>query len=154
MANRYFMRTASGDVFSTMYPEYHKDCEGLSRAEGERIYKAQESAQLKKWLKPGATVYCVLRHVSTSGMSRRISFFAIHKGEMRLLDGCIETLTSYKRHASKDGIRVDGCGMDMGFAVVYALGAAMWPKGTPKPHGRRNGEPDSDGGYALTSIWL
>lgn len=28
------------------------------------------------------------------------------------------------------------------------------PNGTDKPHGRRNGEPDSSGGYALKSRWM
>jgi hypothetical protein len=39
--------------------------------------------------------------------------------------------------------------MDMGFDLVYSLGSALWPNGTDTPHGTRNGEPDSDGGYAL-----
>lgn len=52
------------------------------------------------------------------------------------------------------GIKIGGCGMDMGFALVYDLGATLWPKGTPKPHGKRNGEPDSEGGYALKHSWL
>jgi hypothetical protein len=44
---------------------------------------------------------------------------------------------------------VGGCGMDMCFHTVYLLGLAMWPQGTPEPHSRRNGTPDSNGGYAL-----
>lgn len=52
------------------------------------------------------------------------------------------------------GIKVGGCGMDMGFHVVYNLGYNLWPKGTKKPHGTRNGEPDRDGGYALNHKWL
>lgn len=44
--------------------------------------------------------------------------------------------------------------MDMGFHVVYALGSALWPDGTPAPHGTRNGEPDTAGGYALKHEWL
>ena len=52
------------------------------------------------------------------------------------------------------GLRVSGCGMDMGFHVVYNLGYALWPDGTPEPHGTRNGAPDSDGGYALKHRWL
>jgi len=43
---------------------------------------------------------------------------------------------------------------DMGFQIVYQLGQRMWPDGTPKPHGRRNGQPDSAGGYALKHQWL
>lgn len=53
-----------------------------------------------------------------------------------------------------NGIKIGGCGMDMGFALVYNLGCTLWPKGTPKPHGTRNGAPDSAGGYALKQEWL
>ena len=63
------------------------------------------------------------------------------------------------RHARRNGrnmvgLVVGGCGMDMGLHVIYTLGAALWPKGTPEPHGTRNGVLDSDGGYALKSEWL
>lgn len=56
--------------------------------------------------------------------------------------------------SDKQGIRVGGCGMDMGFALVYELGQTLWPHGTRKPHGSRNGEPDRAGGYALKHEWL
>jgi hypothetical protein len=39
--------------------------------------------------------------------------------------------------------------MDVCFAAVYNLGRTLWPNGTDKPHGTRNGTPDTDGGYAL-----
>lgn len=54
----------------------------------------------------------------------------------------------------RSGIKIGGAGMDMGFALVYALGRTLWPDGTKKPHGTRNGEPDRDGGYALNHSWL
>ena len=58
------------------------------------------------------------------------------------------------RSLGDNGVVVQGCGMDMGFDLVYSLGYAIWPKGTPKPHGKRNGEPDRDGGYALKHSWI
>lgn len=58
------------------------------------------------------------------------------------------------RIGSHGGIVMGGCGMDMGFSLVYNLGSALWPNGTPTPHGTRNREPDSTGGYALKSRWL
>lgn len=66
----------------------------------------------------------------------------------------IANILSYKLSDTYTGLKVTGCGMDMGFHVVYALGANLWPKGTPKPHGKRNGEADSEGGYALKHSWL
>ena len=120
-------------------------------------------ATLLKFLKPKDKVYCNLRHVSKSGMQRRISFYCIshdekdvatgHKPALFALDWYIQNALGYRRH-DQGGLVVDGCGMDMGFNVVYNLGAALWPKGTPEPHGRLNGEPDSTGGYALKHEWI
>jgi hypothetical protein len=112
---------------------------------------------LKKFLRPGATVYTVLRYVSQSGMSRRIDLYTIGRDAKRkpvvmYLSGYAAVLMGYPR--PDNGIKVQGCGMDMGFHLVYNLGGYLWPKGTNKPHGVRNGEPDSDGGYALNHRWL
>jgi hypothetical protein len=56
--------------------------------------------------------------------------------------------------AKNNGVKVAGCGMDMGFHLIYSLSYALFPKGTDAPHGTRNGVPDSDGGYALKHEWL
>ena len=60
----------------------------------------------------------------------------------------------YTVDKDRGGLKIPGGGMDMGFSVVYGLGHALWPNGTPKPHGTRNGEPDSEGGYAIGHRWL
>ena len=70
---------------------------------------------------------------------------------------CIDYLVSRaigRRIGRHGGIVCGGCGMDMGFELVYTLGLTLWPNGTPKPHGKRNGQPDRDGGYALKHDWL
>lgn len=117
----------------------------------------EQLAWLRKRLKSGDTIYTVLRHVSASGMTRHIAFVlqrGTRKEPVELHPNyAIATILGYRQ--AKDGsLIVSGCGMDMGFAVVYNLGATLWPKGTKKPHGTRNGEPDSDGGYALKHRWL
>lgn len=149
----YYMKTAAGDVFSTSFPEYHKECKQLTRAEGEKLYRAQVLTEAKRKIKPGQKIYCTLRHVSSSGMSRRISLHTVHKGELIPLDHTAAILTG-RTLSDKGGIVCNGCGMDMGFDLVYSLGYAIWPKGTPKAHGTRNGEPDRDGGYALKHSWI
>lgn len=105
---------------------------------------------LLKIIKPGTTVYTVLRHVSNSGMQRRIDVFVIDENRISCISGFVSGLTHYQLHASKPGLVANGCGMDMGYAIVHALGNALWPT----PHGTRNGEPDSSGGYALRHEWL
>lgn len=117
---------------------------------------------LRKLLNSGDKVYCILRHVSSSGMSRVIDLVIPTPAE-GAYDGKAG-IRSIGWHAARamgstwddkrQGIKIGGCGMDMGFALVYNLGHAVWPEGTPEPHSTRNGAPDSDGGYALKSVWL
>lgn len=154
---KHWMKAPNGEVFETNNPEWHSDSEKLSRAEGLKARKEYCRKELKKILKPGKRVELVLRDVSRSGMTRTISAFVVipaKKGEpayLRNIDNLAADLLGW---TNDGGIKVSGCGMDMGFHLVYSLGAAIWPKGTPKPHGRRNGEPDSAGGYALKHNWL
>jgi len=99
--------------------------------------------------------------VSRSGMSRTIDFYTPIEDNsgngvetyMQYLTGWFGMLLDYRRD-KRGALKVGGCGMDMGFHVVYNVGAKLWPKGTAKPHSTRNGEPDRDGGYALKSEWL
>ena len=114
------------------------------------IEKQEAVASLLSIIKPGDTVYTILRHVSSSGMSRKISLKVCVNGEMLDITwGAAKAMgdkcSDFHGH---NVITVGGCGMDMGFSTVYNLGYYLWPKGT------RNGEPDSDGGYALKQRWL
>lgn len=126
----------------------------LTVAAGKAAVKQQAINSLLQLLKPAQTVHCILRKVSVSGMSRRISFVIFRDdGLICNLDRLISLACGYK-HSDKQGLVVGGCGMDMGFSVVHNLGAVLWPEGTPSPHGSRNGEPDIDGGYALKHNWI
>lgn len=115
--------------------------------------KLESRQTLLDLLKPGDTVYTVLKHVSRSGMMRHIQLKLVRDGD--ICDITYHAACVMGDSIAKDGgIRVAGCGMDMGFALVYNLGAVLWPRGTEKPHGTRNGEPDNDGGYALKQRWI
>lgn len=137
---------------------------------------------LRGMLSPGDTVYCILRHVSSSGMSRRISLVIQQNGIVRNIDSLASKAIGL-RESDSGGLIVGGCGMDMGFHLVYTLGSVMFRggfgvEGTTK-NGRRvrpkskrsasahvgkgvnfwgrNGDRsgwDNDGGYALRSTWL
>jgi hypothetical protein len=124
----------------------------LTQKEGKRRYKEQAAADLREILKPGQVIYTILRSRSASGMSREISLCVVQDGRARDLDYLASRVLDLT--IKKHGLVVKGCGMDMGFHLVYNLGCALWPDGTPEPHGRRNGVPDSDGGYALKQEWL
>ena len=117
-------------------------------------------AFLRSILKPGDTVWTTLRHVSGSGMSRRISLHIIQNEEPVNIDWHTARATGNNVSHNHEGINVSGCGMDMGFHLVYILSQALFPKGfkTNKKCRARNGEKigtiDKDGGYALKQRWL
>ena len=149
-----YMQSPTGEVFQTSNPEYHTECTKLTDVAGRIARRDYARAELRKMLKPGDEVATILRHVSSSGMTRRISLVIVHKGEIRGIDYLAADAMGAKCVGNGEGVTRTGCGMDMGFDLVYSLGAALWPNGTRKPHGMRNGEPDSDGGYALMHRWL
>lgn len=123
---------------------------------------AKEDAikRLRKLLPPGSKVYCLLRHCAKSGMSRRIDFFVIRKNTPTMITYAIKEALDNGYTVNKEGgLNVSGGGMDMGFAIVYELGTALYPKGfklAKNQHGR-NGDTsgyDTDGGYSLIHSWL
>ena len=110
--------------------------------------------------------YTKLISVSRSGMSRVISVYVIVDNQPICIDWHIEQLGLYKRK-QYDGLKVGGCGMDMGFSVVYNLSSLLYPKGfrIRKKDTNRNAingkKPtdkgynwDKDGGYRLKQSWL
>ncbi len=104
-------------------------------------------------------IYTVIRHVSSSGMFRLISCYLVYKGDIVNIDWLVEKMTSYKCDSTREGLRVSGCGMDMGFSVVYNFSNCLFPKGFKyrKGENHRNGDPsptDPDGGYALKQAWI
>ena len=83
-------------------------------------------AKLRELLKPGDTVNTILRHVSRSGMSRSISLIS---ADMQELDYWASRVLGDSIDQKHGGIRIGGCGMDMGFALVYNLSARLFPGG-------------------------
>lgn len=139
--------------------------------------KAEAIARLREWLKPGDTVYTILEHVSSSGMSRAIRFVipkVDDQGKPYFLHpnhaiGAVLGLRFHTRRGQRtDALHVSGCGMDMGFHCVHNLGYALWPDGftcagarcpsndhANDPSSTRDGKRlHRSGGYALTQEWL
>lgn len=120
---------------------------------------------VKKFVKPGDTVYTVIRGVSRSGMSRTMDVYAFYvdeKGKVQkqyLTGWCVKLglgSQSLQMWRNSAGMRVNGCGMDMGFHVVYSLGRTLWPEGDGKHKTGRNGDKgaETDGGYLLRHEWI
>jgi hypothetical protein len=94
---------------------------------------AEAKAKLRAWLKPGDTVYTILRHVSRSGMQRHISVVLI-RPDGTILHPNHATAAAIGARLNKPGTGYDavirsGCGMDMGYDTVYNLSAALFPQG-------------------------
>ena len=123
----------------------------MKTSQAERTKAAKE---LRKLLKPGTTVYTILRHRSASGMHRVVDVYIFRRNTPLRLSWPVAIATDAGYDTKHEGVKAPGCGLDVGFQIVYNLGATLWPKGTKKPHGTRNGEPDSAGGYALNHRWL
>lgn len=98
--------------------------------------------KLREHLKPGNTVYTILRHCSQSGMQRRISLVVFKKNKPLFLDYWASKALGWRLDRDKEGIIVSGCGMDMGFHLVYTMSRVIF-KGARK-----------DSGYKLDHRWL
>ena len=99
-----------------------------TRKAREERERAEALGGLRELLKPGDTIHTILRHVSRSGMYRVIGLVITHAGGSRRIDylaaGLLKGYDS--RH---DGCKAFGCGMDMGFHLVYNLSRQLFPDG-------------------------
>lgn len=68
-------------------------------------------------------IYTILRSVSRGGMTRTISlhYFDLDWGRMVHLNYVASVLLGLRQDRYQDGVIVKGCGMDMGFDLVYRL---------------------------------
>jgi hypothetical protein len=103
---------------------------------------------LKGYFKDTRTAYTILRSVSASGMTRHISLVVAgvnDEGKADLYD--ITWLAAHamdEKVSERNGhrtIRVNGCGMDMGFHLVYNLSSVLY-------HGEERA------GYKIKQAWL
>lgn len=92
------------------------------------VHREWAKDKLREDLPAGSTVYTVLHHVSRSGMVRHIGVRAIADGAPVFLDGLVAIALDEKQ-ADRGGIIMGGCGMDMGFSLVYNLSSALFPDG-------------------------
>jgi hypothetical protein len=134
----YMLDKRSGSVFVTSSPENWKECEQVSKAEGKRLRAEHAKQSILNILKDGDTVYTILRHVSASGMSRRIDLYTFRDNKPVYLSGYYAMMQG--EEPPRDGYKVGGCGMDMGFHLVYCLSSKLYG-------GDR-------GGYELRHEWL
>lgn len=132
-------------------------------------YRDEAIADLRTTYPPGARVTTLIRHVSSSGMSRSISVLAA-EADGTVTDRSWQVARALDRKLDHrwEGVKIGGCGMDMAFALTYELSRVLYPDGfdcigdgSPDrfagcpSNDHSNGDGDytphrhSDGGYAL-----
>jgi len=116
--------------------------------------KQEALERLKEWIKKGDTLHTTVRHVSRSGMMRHISVKHLKATDnperpvnVSNYDYHIARVLDLPEAPNFAGVKVGGCGMDMGFHLVYSLSRALF-KDEPK------GESDRDHGYWIKQEWL
>lgn len=99
-----------------------------------KIERDEAIARLREWVKPGDTVYTILRHVSSSGMTRyidiiHISINAEGKPSVTWLGWNAAKALDMSYGRDYEGVKVSGCGMDMGFSLVCDLSSVLFGDG-------------------------
>lgn len=84
---------------------------------------------LKEYLKKDMTIHSIIRTVSSSGMTRNISFKITDKDNILDLSYHIAKALKYPFNDKHHAIKITGCGMDMAFHVVHNLSHALYGTG-------------------------
>ena len=100
----------------------------VSKAKQERLEREEIKQQLKKELKNCKTPYTIIDHVSQSGMTRDIRVFLIKNNKPLNISYKVARVLN-ERQGKNTGVRVQGCGMDMGFNTVYNLSRCLFGDG-------------------------
>jgi hypothetical protein len=88
----------------------------------------------KKNVAEGDRLYCIIRHVSRSGMKRVISVKAMRNNEPVDISRAVAVLTDSAWDRDNYGVVVNGCGMDMCFGLVYDVAGAVFGDGYKLKH--------------------
>ena len=75
-------------------------------------------------------LYTIIRHVSRSGMSRSIDVISISEdGEHYNISYLVKTVLDMKLDTTNGGVKIGGCGVDMGVALVDHLSYKLYNRG-------------------------
>lgn len=112
---------------------------------------SQESAirELRRLFRAGSTAYTNVTHESRSGMSRSIEVYRVKGSEIRDVSHLVAEALGYTFDTRNGGVKMQGCGMDMGFALVYNMSRTIHAKSRSKLLKNK-----SDTGYLVKQRWL
>jgi len=88
--------------------------------------QSESLIRLRDWMPKGSRVFTVLRSVSKSGMQREVSVVVWLPGDDRPIFPSFHVGRLLGlRCGKREGVVLNGCGMDMGFDLVYQLACAL-----------------------------
>lgn len=139
----------------------------MNKKEKEKL-EAVEFLTVHLGIKPGDTLYTRVESVSRSGMYRNISVYFVKDNQPINISWHIAKVTNDRFNDKLNAVGIGGCGMDMGFHLVYSLSHCLFKgnfqctgKGCPandhhnKPYPERDGKMmHVDAGYALIQRWM
>jgi len=100
--------------------------------------KEEAIKRLKEEIKKGDTLWTQLNHISQSGMMRHISVRQIKNNYpldwSRLVATALDWKEAKNRFGGYNGIKVGGCGMDIGFHLIYTLSRELFNDGYAIKH--------------------
>jgi hypothetical protein len=117
----------------------HSDYLKLSKAKQKEHDRLYSEACLKD-IKSGTTIYTMVKHVSSSGMSRDIALYYVSEERICDISYHVAHVLGNQR-AKNGGVKISGCGMDMGFSLVYDLSCTLF-------------QGQDRAGYILKHEWL
>jgi hypothetical protein len=112
----------------------------------QKINEREEAIQeLKSLIKKGDTVYTILTHVSSNGMSRRFKVLVLEDSvfmppdnkKIKDISHLVAQALEYRHSKTGYEVVVGGAGMDMAYHLVYTLSQALGYR-------TLNGKPDTD----------
>jgi len=103
--------------------------------------------QLREWIPRSSTIYTILRHRSASGMTRVIGLVVFKDGQDIHPNYSASKALGWALDKNREGIRVSGCGMDMGHHLVYSLSQLLYGW-------NEDGSYNAEGAYSLKQRWL
>lgn len=99
----------------------------MTKKQEKQEREANATKRLREIVKPGDELYTITRHVSASGMQRTISVVKIDgRGRVFHLDGLLADALDMRSDDRREGLKIGGAGMDMGFAIVYRLSDLLY----------------------------
>jgi hypothetical protein len=103
----YYLISPEGFCFESSNPEWHKECQVIKKKEWTEKRRDWAKSQLLETLKDNPRILCKLDHVSTSGMSRRVSVFVIKDSELIRLSQLVSYLCDYRMKEAS--LIIGGC---------------------------------------------